>query len=345
MSFIVKMVRTPEQKARVNELRRNEKIRRRQAYFVSEYINAKYFHLYREATNFFNALNTMYPTKSDLRKTVEFRNWRTAIITSEGISKPKHPYQTIDMTCIQNERQSPQSHQAESFESHQVQSFESHQAESPESHQVESFESHQAESPESHQVQSFESHQAESPESHQVESFESHQAESPESHQVESFESHQAESPESHQVESFESHQAESPESHQAESPESHQTESPESQQAESPESHQTESPESHQAESRESHGWKDRMQLKIPLMKYKQKTATVTTETLQIVTEQTMEQSDITVNDLTDARIEEIIEQLRQDPELNDIFNDMDFAEGIDIDDDIRLENELLAW
>ena len=177
------------------------------------------------------------------------------------------------MTCIQNERQSPQSHQAESPESHQVESFESHQTESPESQQVESFENQQAESPESQQVKSFEN------------------------------------------------------------------------QQAESPESHQTESPESHQAESRESHGWKDRMQLKIPLMKYNQKTATVTTETLQIVTEQTMEQSDITVNDLTDATIEEIIQQLRQDPELYDIFNDMDFAEAIDIDDDIRLENELLAW
>ena len=250
---------------------------------------------------FFNALNTLYPTKSDLRKTIEFRNWRTAIVASEGISKPKHPYETIDMSCIQNQWQSPESHQAESFESHQAESFESHQTESPENHQAESPENHQAESPENHQ------------------------AESPENHQAESPENHQAESPENHQAESPENHQAESPENHQAESPENHQ--------AESPESHQTESPESHQVESPETHRWKDCMQLKIPLMKYKRKKATVTTETLQIVTEQTVEQSDITVNDLTDARIQEIIEQLRQ------------LDQGIDIENDIRLENELLAW
>ena len=289
MSFIVKMGRTPEQRVRTNELRKIEKGKRRQAYFVSEYINAKDFHLYREATNFFNALNTLYPTKSDLRKTIEFRSWRTATVAGEGISKPKHPYETIDMSCIQNQWQSP----------------------------------------------------------------ENHQVESPESHQVESPEAHQAESPENHQVESPESHQVESPETHQAESPENHQVESPETHQAESPENHQVESPDSHQVESPKTHRWKDCMQLKIPLMKYKRKKATVTTETLQIVTEQTVEQSDITVNDLTDASIQEIIEQLRQDPELNQIFNDMDFDmdfdidfdQGIDIENYIRLENELLAW
>ena len=269
LAFIVKMGKTPTQRIRANELRRIKKSKRRQAYFVSDYIQAKYFHLYCEAANFFNALNILYPTKPDLRKTVEFRNWRTAIVTSQGNNKPKQqPYESIDTICLQNQQ---------------------YECQSPENTES------QPQSPESHQPQS--------------------------------------------------------PESHQPQSPESHQPQSPESHQPQSPESHQPQSPESHQPQSPESHRWKDNMELKIPLMNYKRQTATVTTKTLEIVTEETIEQSDIqydAVNDLTDARIDEIIEQLRQDPELNNIFNEMDFDEGIDIDNDIydiRLENELLTW
>ena len=259
------MGKTRVQQDRANELRRIEKSKRRQAYFVSDYIQAKYFHLYSEATNFFNALDILYPTKIDLRKTAEFRNWRTAIVTYQGNNKSKQQsYETIYTIGLQNQQ-------------------------------------------------------------------------------------YECQSPESHQPQSPESHQPQSPESHQPQSPESHQPQSPESHQPQSPESHQPQSPESHQPQSPESHRWKDNMEK--DNMNYKQQTATVTTKTLEIVTEETIEQSDIqydAVNDLTDARIDEIIEQLRQDPELNDIFNELDFDEGIDIDNDIydiRFENELLTW
>ena len=54
-------------------------------------------------------------------------------------------------------------------------------------------------------------------------------------------------------------------------------------------------------------------------------------------------------INELSEERIEQIINELREDPDLNHIFDEveqgvmMDIDEGIDID--IRLENELLEW
>ena len=94
-------------------------------------------------------------------------------------------------------------------------------------------------------------------------------------------------------------------------------------------------------------------MELKIPLLEYKPSTPsksarTITTQTIEIITDQTLEQSNIQnnpLNQLSDASINEIIRELRQDPELQNMFDEMDFSEGIDINEDIRLENELLNW
>ena len=40
---------------------------------------------------------------------------------------------------------------------------------------------------------------------------------------------------------------------------------------------------------------------------------------------------------------IDEIMEELKRDPELENIFEELDICMDIEIDDDIRLEKELL--
>ena len=76
---------------------------------------------------------------------------------------------------------------------------------------------------------------------------------------------------------------------------------------------------------------------------------ATVTTQTLQITTEQ--ESPPISFNDIPSDMIDEIISQLRQDPELTDIFNDtelqMEFDElGEDLDmPEMNLLEQELWW
>ena len=59
--------------------RRCKKFEKRQALFVQEYVEEKYRAIYDEVMEFYNALNGLYPTKYDLRKTNEFRKWKTTI--------------------------------------------------------------------------------------------------------------------------------------------------------------------------------------------------------------------------------------------------------------------------
>ena len=93
-----KMGKTPAQRRRATELRRNEKNARRQAYFIADYIQVKYFHIYSEAARFFNALNTLYPTKYDIRKTSEYRTWRAEFTTGQRLTKAPQPtYTNIDI--------------------------------------------------------------------------------------------------------------------------------------------------------------------------------------------------------------------------------------------------------
>ena len=94
-------------------------------------------------------------------------------------------------------------------------------------------------------------------------------------------------------------------------------------------------------------------MRLEIPLINHRPKTTpTVTTETLETVVEEVIVQPMDEINlfdGLTTERIDQIIQELREDPELGNIFDEveqdvaMDIGEEIDLD--IRLENELLTW
>ena len=56
--------------------RRENTSKKRQAIFISEYVFNKYFHIYQEAAQEFNRLNQIHPKKADLRKSLEFKNWK-----------------------------------------------------------------------------------------------------------------------------------------------------------------------------------------------------------------------------------------------------------------------------
>ena len=63
----------------VQTWRRSKKFEKRQAVFMQEYVEAKYQAINDEVTKFYNSLNVLHPTKHDLRKTKEFREWKKAI--------------------------------------------------------------------------------------------------------------------------------------------------------------------------------------------------------------------------------------------------------------------------
>ena len=66
-------------KVYVKEWRAIEKVRKRHNRFITEYVRVKFWNVYNEANSFFNALNTMYPQKLDLRRTKEFKRWKEAV--------------------------------------------------------------------------------------------------------------------------------------------------------------------------------------------------------------------------------------------------------------------------
>ena len=137
-----------------------------------------------------------------------------------------------------------------------------------------------------------------------------------------------------------------SPESEQNEqpaSPESEQNEQPAS--PESEQNEQSASPESEQMKGEKI------MQLRIPLME----PPTVTTQTLQVVTEEILQESTTLYpslhEEIAPEVIERIISELRQDPDLQTVMTgieqDLEFQQlgsDIDIPEDIRLEN-LMLW
>ena len=329
LAFFVKMGKTSKDLAartarniRSNYLRGIEESKRRQAYFISEYIQIKYFQLYSEAANFYNALNTLYPKKHDLRKVIEFTSWKSAINGENRRKRRSRQYENIEQLSDAEPQQSPE-------DIHQLSDTEPQQ--SPENiEQLSDTEPRQ--SPENiEQLSDTEPRQ--SPENiEQLSDAEPRQ--SPENiEQLSDAEPRQ--SPENiEQLSDAEPRQ----------------------------------SPQVHT----------DRMRLEIPLINYRapntkspssqQQTPTVHTQTVEMVTTEIMSQSEIEnglLNQLTTERIDEIINELRNDPELQDVFAEVDRAvqleeeeidAGIDIGNmganleielnlDNRLEEELLNW
>ena len=95
---------------------------------------------------------------------------------------------------------------------------------------------------------------------------------------------------------------------------------------------------------------YSDNMRLVIPLIKPPAKQPEIIVETLEIVTEQTLQgdQEQQTMEQIDPQTMDQVIEELRADPNLKDIFADieMQFDQELDIDIDIgmdtRLEDEL---
>ena len=90
-----------------NLLRRQYRQEAREALFIKEYIQNKYPDAYEEASAFYNHVNSIYPTKCDLRKTEEFKALRmgfTFIAKNKDkvLKKPLQVYQPITNLSEQN---------------------------------------------------------------------------------------------------------------------------------------------------------------------------------------------------------------------------------------------------
>ena len=100
LAFIAKMrTKTRDQHLRGNDQRRYLRSLSRQAGFITEYIQLKYPEHYNEAAAYFNTLNSKYPTKPELRKTKEFRQFK-AHMNGEQVKqrvKPIPQYQYINI--------------------------------------------------------------------------------------------------------------------------------------------------------------------------------------------------------------------------------------------------------
>ena len=310
LAFIVKMrTKTREQHLRGNDQRRYLRSLSRQVGFIAEYIQLKYPEHYNEAAAYFNTLNNKYPTKPELRKTKEFRQFK-AHMNGEQVKqrvKPIPRYQYINIVECSS------SNTGSEVESPSQSPFEWASSIEPESPQRSPIE------PESPQRSPIE---PESPQRSPIE------PESPQRSPIE------PESPQRSPIE------PESPQRSPIE-PESPQRSPIE---PESPQRSPIE-PES------PPQTYNDNMVLRIPLLQSPQKTPpAIITETIEIVMEEIT--NPVTLDDIPPEKIDELINQLRDDPDLQNIFRDieeqMEFEElGIDIDlpEHDLLEDELFGW
>ena len=265
--------RTREQVIRANQLRIHLKALSRKANFISEYIQVKYSNMYNEAAYYFDRINAIHPTKSDLRKTKEFRAWRATMNGEQTKTRRKRAYNYINNAPSQ---------------------FENHQSQPPKE-------------PESPLLQTSD------------------------------------QEPESPLLQTSDQ-EPESPLSQTSDQ----EPESPLSQTSDQ-EPERISSPDNPRTPSIPKERYKDCMVLRIPLLQPPQSPPTVTTETIQIVTEQV---EPITIDDIPSERMEELIAELQQDPNIKGLFDDlqvqMEFQElglDIDIDENYPLEDELEFW
>ena len=282
-----KCVQKREQHLRGNDQRRYLRSLSRQASFIAEYIQHKYPEQYNEAAAYFNTLNSKYPTKPELRKTKEFRQFK-AHMSGEQVKqrvKPIPQYQYINIVeCSSSNTGS----EVESLSSQSPFEWRCPASTEPESPQRSPIE------PESPQRSPIE---PESPQRSPIE------PESPQRSPIE------PESPQRSPIE------------------------------PESPQRSPNEPP------------YNDNMVLRIPLLEPPQKSPpAIITETVEIVTEEIT--NPITLDDISPEKVDELINQLRHDPDLQNIFRDieeqMEFEElgmGIDLPEHDLLEDELFEW
>ena len=61
------------------QLRKNRQDEKRQNCLIADYVQHKYANVYAEAFNFYKRLNDRHPNKTDLRKTDEYRFWKSGV--------------------------------------------------------------------------------------------------------------------------------------------------------------------------------------------------------------------------------------------------------------------------
>ena len=304
-----------EKKELLKAKRRERQSKVRQALLINEYVYTKYFTIYQEAAQYYNQLNSLHPTKSDLRKCDEFKTWKMG--TSGYPIRVTRRYHKVCHSNIPVEQHPELTVQADLSEQHPELTVQADLSEQ----QLEL--SVQAESPDLSEQHPELSVQADLSEQ-QLEL--SVQAESPDLFEQQLELSVQAESPDLSEQHPELSVQAESPDL-----------------------SEQT------------ANSGEKVMQLKIPLL-----TPSVVTETLQILTQETIQEKPLQVaaegitpetttihpslqEELPQDIIDRIINELREDPELKtimtDIEQDLEFEQvgmELDVSEDDRLEKEL---
>ena len=286
---------------RRKQQRRLHRSKIRQDLLISEYIQYKYFSIYSEAAEFYNTLNDAYPAKYDLRKTNEFKNWKSMIAGSvKNQKRPKPLHANI---------------QSDPIELHPQAQITVTYVESPPSPNP----SEHPQSPGTGESQPSSPNPSEQPQS-------------PGTGESQPSSPNPSEQP-----------QSPGPGESQPQSP--------------GPGESQPSSPVELQSRK---HTYTDNLQLRIPLIRHKSKAPTkhpaVTTETLQIVTEEILEEDTIQPSlyeELAPELIEKIINEIRLEPDLQDILTSveqqLEFEQlGMDIDIDIEdnaLEIELDQW
>ena len=298
-----------EKKELLKVKRRERQSKVRQALLINEYVYTKYFTIYQEAAQYYNQLNSLHPTKSDLRKCDEFKAWK--MDTNGYPIRVTRRYNKVCHSNIPVEQHPELTVQADLSEQHPELTV---QADLSEQHPELTV---QADLSEQHPELTV---QADLSEQHPELTV---QADLSEQHPELTV---QAESPDLSEQQHQLSVQAESPDL-----------------------SEQTANP-----------GEKV-MQLKIPLM-----TPSVVTETLQILTQETIQENPLQVaaegitqetptihpsiqEELPQDIIDRIINDLREDPELKtimtDIEQDLEFEQvgmELDVSEDDRSEKEL---
>ena len=76
---------------RRKELRHHHESRIRKAEFVSEYVQHKYEAIYHEAEKLYESLRKQYPSKNDVRKTLEYAVWKNSINSQPSTEKEINP--------------------------------------------------------------------------------------------------------------------------------------------------------------------------------------------------------------------------------------------------------------
>ena len=290
---------------RRKQQRRLHRSKIRQDILISEYVQYKYFDIYSEAADFYNALNNQYPTKYDLRKTDEYKNWKAGV-TGELAREPK--------------RLKP-SHA--NIESSQFQTpIELH----PQARITVTYEEQPQTPSDTGESQPASPNPSEHPQT---------PSDTGESRSASPNPSEHPQTP------------SDTGESRPASPNPSEHPQTPSDTGESSPVELQP-----------RKHVYNDNLQLRIPLMQHKTPTKhpAVTTETLQVITEEILEEATLQPSlyeELSPELIEQIINEIRLEPDLQDILTaveqQIEFEQlGMDIDIDIEdnaLDIELDQW